>query len=494
MFKTLKPFISASIALCMATLLALTDFYFDDVPSLWIMVLWALLFTAILVMFGQSIHAEKEIHNHSSQSLANKERLSNEIKHRLWAEKTIAEVKAKSQIIDENIPVLLAYFNTDQRCSYHNRIFRRWFGLKPDQIDGKQLEEFANEEFTSSIKKHIQKVLSGETIHEERILKSTKGFPYIFTEQYIPHMDNTGKAIGFYTLHTPKAQNKVHATPKNNGQTSKPTPEHNRSNTVEKTNNESARSGIMADRIIKALKDGEFNLFCQEIIPLDPNSSIPTHYEILIRMAEEEDNLMPPGSFLPLVDQLKMMPQLDRWVAGYIVRWLVSHPQNNTSIFCLNVARDTLCDEAFIGFIQEKIQQSKIPPQSLCFEIEEIDARSNLAATISFTDKIRKLGCLVTLCSFGQSTAAMDLLKKMKVDYIKIDGGIICNILHDDEDLARAKGIKQIAQKLNIKTIAELVENDETITQLREIGIDYAQGFGITKPCPLEKLNTERNT
>jgi len=492
MFNTLKPLISASTALLMATSLVIIDFYFDDsIATLWVTTLWILLFVAIFVLLGQTLHAKKEIHNHSSQSTANKERLSNEIKHRLWAEKTITEVKAKSQIIDENIPVLLAYFNTDQRCHYHNRIFRKWFGLKPDQIDGKLLEEFSNEEFASSIKKHIQEILSGKTIHEERVLKSTKGFPYIFTEQYIPHLDNTGKAIGFYTLHTPVAHDKKHVTSKNNSQTEKTVLNDKHPSGTSKASSESPRSGITAERIIEALKGGEFNLYCQKIIPLDLDSSAPVHYEILIRMAEEENNLMPPGSFLPLVDQLKMMPQLDRWVANFIVKWLASRTQENKSVFCLNVARDTLCDKTFVEFIKNNIQQSKISAQSICFEIEESDAKSNLVATTFFTEKIRELGCLVTLCSFGQSTASMDLLKKIKVDYLKIDGGIVCNILYDDEELARAKGINQIAQKLNLKTMAELVENDETITKLRDIGIDFAQGFGIAKPHPLEKLNTK---
>ncbi len=484
----IKPLISASAALLIATSLVIIEFYFDDIATMWVTMLWVLLFTTILFMFGQALHAEKEIYNHSSQSTANKERLSNEIKHRLWAEKTTAEVKAKSQIIDENIPLLLAYFNNDQRCRYHNHLFRKWFGLKPDQIDGKLLEEFSNEEFSSSIKKHIQEIMSGKTVHEERVMRSTKGFPYIFTEQYIPHLDNNRKVIGFYTLHTPSEQDKKHIIHNNKTQKETTVQDDKSANQTAKSITDSSKSGVTASRIVKALKEGEFNLYCQKIISLDPDSSAAVHYEILIRMAEEESNLMPPGSFLPLVDQLKMMPQLDRWVINYIAKWMASHAQDGKSVFCLNVARDTLCDKSIIEFIKNRIQQFKIPAQLICFEIEESDAKSNLVATTFFTEKVRELGCLVTLCSFGQSTASMDLLKKIKVDHLKIDGGIVCNILYDDEELERAKGINQIARKLNIKTIAELVENDETIVQLRDIGIDYAQGFGIAKPHPLEKL------
>ena len=141
-------------------------------------------------MLVQLTHATKEARNYYEQLTAGKERLTNEIKHRLWAEKTTAESKAKSQFIDENIPVMLAYFNAEQRCRYHNRLYRKWFGLKPDQIDGLLLKEFAGDEFSSSILKHINDILSGKTVHEERVLKSSKGFPYIFIEQYIPHLDS----------------------------------------------------------------------------------------------------------------------------------------------------------------------------------------------------------------------------------------------------------------------------------------------------------------
>ncbi|MDR4516221.1 MAG: EAL domain-containing protein [Nitrosomonas sp.] len=492
MLNTIKPFIAASGALFMATILVIINLYFNDIALFWVAILWIFLFIAILVMFGQFVHAEKEIHNYSSQLTANKERLANEIKHRLWAEKTTAEAKVKSQIVDENFPVLLAYFNVDQRCRYHNRIFRRWFGLKPDQIDGLLLEEFANEEFSSSIKNNLEDILSGKTIYEERILKSTKGFPYIFNEQYIPHLDSKGKTIGFYTLHTPNAQDKkriVSPRKNQNDLTTKPETDRDNANAVNNTVNESSKAGITADRIAQAIKDGEFNLYCQKIIPLNSDAQSAVRYEILIRMAEEESNLMPPGSFLPLVDQFKMMPQLDRWVVNHIIKWLASHSKDNKPIFCLNVAKDTLCDKTFINFIQEKIQQSKIPANLLCFEIEELDAKSKLDETIYFSDKVRELDCLVTLCSFGQSAASINLLKKLKIDFLKIDGGIVCNMLYDDEDLVRIKGIHQIARKLNIITIAELVETEETIAKLREIGIDYAQGFGIGKPCPLDTLN-----
>ncbi|MBX3638883.1 MAG: EAL domain-containing protein [Nitrosomonas sp.] len=491
MINTIKPYFSIGTALLLATFILLSDFFFDDTVYYWVVMLWICLFSVILVMLGQFIHVNKEIKNYSEQLMSSKERLTNEIKHRLWAEKTTAENKARSQYIDENIPVMLAYFNAEQRCRYHNRLFRKWFGLKSDQIDGFLLQEFANNEFISSISKHIDAILSGKTVHEERVLKSTKGFPYIFIEQYIPHLDSKGRIVGFYTLHTPRAQEKHLAVSKKSQQI-KPATDNVVSPRMHTLSSEAcSQDTVTATQIAQAIEGGKFNIYCQKIAPVDKNTLLPDQYEILIRMVEEENNLMPPGSFLPLVDQFGLMSQLDRWVASYVIEWMAEHARKTRSIFCFNLAKDTLCDKEFITFIGQKLQETQVPAVTLCFEIEENDANLNLDDAIFFTEEIRKIGCLVTLCSFGQSMASMDLLKKMKFDYLKIDGGIVCNMLHDDEDMMRIKGINQIARRLSIKTIAELVETKETFAKLNEIGINYAQGFGIAKPCSINAIDIQ---
>lgn len=488
MINSVKSYISASVALVLATFLLLVDLFFEDTASHWVIMVWIGLLSVILIMLGQLIHANKQIRNYSEQLTASKERLTNEIKHRLWAEKTTAESKVKSQYVDENIPVMLAYFNTEQRCRYHNSLFRKWFGLTPDKIDGLLLSEFAGKEFTASISEHIDAILSGKTVHEERILKSTKGFPYIFIEQYIPHLDNKGRIAGFYTLHTPRAQEKHLVVSRKNQQAQ--TESHNLMSVSQKIpqNENDPRDSITASRIAQAIDSGKFNVYCQKIIPIDKNTLLPIQYEILIRMLEEENNLMPPGSFLPLVEQFGLMPQLDSWVADHVIEWIARHCKEERSVFCLNIARDTLRDKKFINFIEEKLQKTQLASAKLCFEIEESDAHSYSEDAIIFIEAIRKIGCLVTLCGFGQSAVSMDLLKEMKFDHLKIDGSIVCNMLHDDEDMARIKGINQIARRLSVKTIAELVETRETLAKLNEIGIHYAQGFGIARPCPLDEI------
>lgn len=495
LLSRVKPYLAICIALILAIILIADTYFINEITSHLQAAFWFSLVFAILIAMIQVAGAEKNIKNFSDQLQVSKERLGNEIKHRLWAEKTASESKIKSQFVDENMPVMLAYFNSDLRCRYHNRIFRRWFGLKPDQIDGRLLKEFSNEEFFSDIQNSIEEILAGKTVHNERVLKSTKGFPYIFTEQYLPHLDSKGKTVGFYTLHTPRAQEKNRDSSKKKLESStKPEPEKpNKILTKDNTNlppsTQASKSGITAARITQAIEGGEFNLYCQEIAPIKSSITSVSHYEILIRMHEEENNLMPPGSFLPLVDQFKMMPKLDRWIISHIAQWLSVHPKSN-SVFYVNVAKDTLSDRAFPGFIQDQLQKIKAPASNFCFEVEVSDAEANTADTLIFTQKIRELGCLVSLCSFSGNPGSLNLLDKMKVDFLKIDGSLVCNILRDEEDLDKVKTINQLAHKTEIKTIAELVESDDIIVKLQEIGVDYAQGFGVAKPHPFKDLES----
>ncbi|WP_292915896.1 EAL domain-containing protein [Nitrosomonas sp.] len=493
-----KSYIATSLALISAIILAVSSFFPTELTFSFYesAALWLLLIVAILLTIGQISRTEKNIIDCSDQLQISKDRLGNEIKHRLWAEKTASENKIKSQFIDENMPVMLAYFNTEFRCRYHNRIFRRWFSLTADQIDGKLLKEFSGEEFSAAILNNSKEILAGKTIHNERILKSTKGFPYIFTEQYLPHLDNKGKTIGFYTLHTPRAQEKSRITPKHKAEKEKlnealpaKAPDSTAKDTasIQQNDMQASSLGVSAARIAQAIEGGEFNIYCQKIAPV--NSSVASsHYEILIRMHEEESNLMPPGSFLPLVDQFKMMPKLDRWIINHILQWLSTHA-NSDYVFYLNVAKDTLSDQTFPIFIQDQINKTKTSATNICFEIEASDAESDVRNTIHFTQKVRDIGCLVSLCSVDGNAETLELLNKIRVDCLKIDGSLICNILRDEDDLAKVQAINSLAHQANIKTIAELVETDEIIEKLKEIGIDYGQGFGIGKPHPFAELD-----
>jgi EAL domain-containing protein (putative c-di-GMP-specific phosphodiesterase class I) len=474
-FNIIKPYLSASFAITAVVLLVAAVYLISGTAQHWIASLWGILITTIFVMMGQIAHATKRNESIATQLLATKERLANEIKHRLWAEKTTSESKIQSQFIDESFSVLLAYFTVAQRCRYHNRAYRNWFGLNANQIDGQFLQDFSGKEFYASLKNHMKDILAGKTSFNERTQKSAKGVTYTLTEQFIPHFDSKKKVIGFYTLYTPRVpeKNQISATTAN--QTSQP-------------NEKTTSPELTAARIVKAIEGDEFRLYYQKILSLKKNKDVHDHYEILIRMAEEENNLMPPGTFLPLVEKFKMMPRLDRWVVCYMTKWLCAHQTAPGAKFCINIAKDTLGCTDFPAFVQDQLQKNNVPSNALCFEIEESDALVNPSATSAFAKKIRQLGCSVSLCGISHNQASVNLLKKINVDLIKIDGGLVYNIPHDEKDLSKVAAINRIAQTIKIQTVAELVETEDIMVKLREVGVDFAQGFGVARPRPLKEL------
>ncbi|MDH5551938.1 MAG: EAL domain-containing protein [Nitrosomonas sp.] len=471
------------------TLLIIAIHFIDGVELEWIAGLWGTLIISIFIMISQIAQASSQITSNTKQLTTSKERLANEIKHRLWAEKSTSESKIRLQVVDENFPTLLAYFNVEQRCRYHNHTYRKWFGLNTNQIDGQFLHTFASEPFYASVKNYIKDILAGETVFHESLQKSAKGQSFVLAEQFIPHFDNKGKVIGFYTQYTPRSPEKCKvATTQNNtpnvkSDTNTPAIANNNNQTKQTSN-----SGVSASRIVQAIDDGEFSLYCQKIMPIKTDAESYEMYEILIRMAEEESNLMPPGAFLPFVEKYKMMSRLDCWVVSHMMQWLSAHKISSKSIFSVNVSKDTIKNTNFPKFVQERLQKTKIAANTICFEIEESDALSNPAETLRFAEQTRLLGCRIALCSFNHNRDSLDLLRKIKVDFIKIDGSLVWNILKDEEDLAKVVAINRIARTIKVQTIAELVETDDIIIKLRELGIDFAQGFGVARPQPLKVL------
>ena len=489
-----KPFLSATVAMVVIGLLIALDHSLIFIESHIVAGLWVTLLMSILFMITQIAHAEKTFSKQFAQLVAQKERLSSEIKHRIWAEKTSSENKAKLQIVDENFPVMLAYFNTERQCRYHNRAFRQWFGLRPEQIENRLFNEFLDKSLFSDISSAVERVLSGETIQNQHVLKLANQSICFITSHLTPHFDSAGKVIGFYILYTPRLMKKGEELLQNVKDRS--TAEHKQaqeSKTTRDSNENTAKQPTRVSidsfrRIIQAIEQNEFHLYCQKIIPAGSNQESSSYYEVLIRMAEEESNLIPPGAFLPFVEKYNLMPRLDSWVVEQVIHYLADQRADPRISFCINLARSTLIDPVFYDRVWKLLNAAGIEPQRICFEIETADVAANLLSAVQFVKKVQQSGCLVSLCSFNHDRGSFDLLKHIQADFLKIDGSLICNILRDAEDLKKVENIGKFARALKIRTIGELVETRDILEKLAKIGIDYAQGFIVGRPLPIEKI------
>lgn len=249
-------------------------------------------------------------------------------------------------------------------------------------------------------------------------------------------------------------------------------------------------------RLAQALTDDRFILYCQPIVPTYDNDKIGAHYEVLLRMMDENNQLVPPGAFIPAAERYNLMPTIDRWVIretfSIYQKYAHHNPDMQHDICCINLSGASLNDEQFLQFLHEQIDHWQIPSNVICFEITETIAIANLAKAVHFIKELKKRGCRFALDDFGSGLSSFAYLKNLPVDYLKIDGNFIVDIVDDPIDFAMVRSINEIGHVMGIRTIAEYVENNKIISKIREIGVDYLQGFAISEPMPIHKFMEQR--
>ena len=250
------------------------------------------------------------------------------------------------------------------------------------------------------------------------------------------------------------------------------------------------RQGEMrwVSRIHSALEDDRFMLYAQAIVPVENQSDQSGHYEVLIRMLDEFGELVPPGAFIPAAERFDLMPRIDRWVVRQVFN-LIKNDYEALVLggfrFAINLSGGSVNDEDTLQFITQKMSEYRIPADMISFEITETAAIANLSSATHFIRTLKKAGCSFSLDDFGSGLSSFAYLKNLPVDYLKIDGAFVRDIVDDPIDNAMVQAIHQIGQVMGLKTIAEFVETNQALDKLREIGVDYAQGYGIARPEPL---------
>jgi len=243
-----------------------------------------------------------------------------------------------------------------------------------------------------------------------------------------------------------------------------------------------------AARINNALEENRFELFRQTILPLQ-EKELGEHYELLLRMRDESGSLVAPDLFISAAERYGIMPNVDRWVVENALRWLVSEAdeRERLAMCSINLSGQSLADDKFLPFVIEQFHRSGIDATQICFEITETSAIASFAQASRFINALKELGCMFALDDFGTGLSSFGYLKHFPVDYLKIDGSFVKEILHDPIDREMVRSINEIGHLTNKKTIAEFAENEEIITMLKGMGIDYAQGYGISEPKRIER-------
>lgn len=243
-------------------------------------------------------------------------------------------------------------------------------------------------------------------------------------------------------------------------------------------------------RLQRALDEDSFVLYSQDIVPLAPDAD-GEHCEILVRLADHGE-LIGPGHFIPAAERFGLMPQLDRWVVRQALRIIAARialdhrPHQRT--YSINLSGPAVCDEGFFPFLKQQFEATGVPPQLICFEITETSAVANLERAAAFITALRGIGCRFALDDFGAGMSSFHYLKRLPVDYLKIDGGFVKGMLRDRTDRAVVETINHLGHITGMKTVAEMVETADIFALLQSIGVDYAQGYfmGIPKPFAIE--------
>lgn len=248
------------------------------------------------------------------------------------------------------------------------------------------------------------------------------------------------------------------------------------------------RQAQWVGRIREAFQENRFRLYAQLIAPLNAADQGGAHFELLLRLHDADGKLVPPMAFIPAAERYNLMVSIDQWVIESAFAALARSSGARIDTCTINLSGASLGDDRFLDFVQDCFTRFAVAPEIVCFEITETVAIANLANARRIMDVLKAVGCRFSLDDFGSGMSSFGYLKNLPVDYLKIDGAFVKDMADDPIDCAMVTAIHNIGHVMGLKTIAEFVEGKAILQSLRDLGVDYAQGFGIARPQPLEML------
>ena len=245
---------------------------------------------------------------------------------------------------------------------------------------------------------------------------------------------------------------------------------------------------LWSSRIPAALQEGHFTLYFQQIIPFGADDDLKPRCELLVRMVGEDGSIILPNKFMPAAERFRQMPDIDQWVLRNAFPLIARHAMElGLASVAINLSGQSLGQAGLLDYVKREILRSKVDPHLLTFEVTETAAIHNISLAGRFMSELKAMGCSFALDDFGSGLSSFGYLKSLPVDYIKIDGSFVRNMMKDSHDRSIVIAISQIAQTLGIRSVAECVEDQATFDALREIGVDYAQGFLLHRPEPFSQ-------
>jgi EAL domain-containing protein (putative c-di-GMP-specific phosphodiesterase class I) len=235
-----------------------------------------------------------------------------------------------------------------------------------------------------------------------------------------------------------------------------------------------------------ALDHDELQIYCQPILALAAKEARFPMAEVLVRLREEEESMLPPGDFLPVFEHYRMMTDLDCWVARKTIEWIAESRPGSIPTYCINVSSQSLEDTRLPQFMADTLARCGVKPEGLGVEIDEIDTLQRADAAERFARAVKAVGCKVVIDGFARRSVSFSSLKSLMPELVKVDGAVIRKISASSVAQLKLKAIVRVCEVAGIGIIAECVEEPSIVTQLTQMSVGYAQGFGIAVPQPIE--------
>ena len=478
--------LSLLVAGVVGGLLAVT-IYWTEFDARWLVFLGGVLFAAMLSLVSQVSKAEWLLARRRRQVEKLRGALAEEAARSRNASAAFQLADLRLRKLGEALRSIVLFVDRDQVCRFHNPAAALLLAAKGDAIDGRPLAQLFGEATYGAMQPYVEKSLAGSACSYELLWNGAR-----YAVRQLPvwnaagagHADSVCVVIvpGIRTLEepvaAPQAATRAAAlrVPAQNGEAL-----YLRAIAHELTGWDDPKA-----KLTRALNEDRFLLLQQRIQPVDLAQDDAPCFEILLRLQEEEDNLLPPGGFLPEAERLGMMEDLDRWV----VRNLITHclrrgaarPGWRAPLHFVNVSAAALRSTAFAAYVQKQIEERAFDARALGFEIAEPDLIAAREEAQRFVSMLKPFGVRFGVDAFGSAKGSFAALEGIAFDFLKIDGLIVQNLRRDPVQLARARAMVTVCRKLGMRSIAEFVEDEETTALVRRVGVDYVQGFGIARP------------
>lgn len=509
--------------LTLAVLLVFTMF-FTDFDLQWVTFLVGILFASVLSLISATWKSSFRTARRTAEAAHYKQRLSAEIQqHRSTREQLERELALHQQdrmrltkeaeayhlvvagkqaaesrlaMLKHHLEEIAVFVDRDRRCRFHTRRFAAWADMPSGSIDGLALEDALSPHDAEALRAQLLDAVDGRTGRGEFSLERHSGAAQQVLVDFLPQRDASGEVCGALLLIRERQPSSPAASAPID-QTEEIDTEHadikmiiadesGNSVYLKSLTEELSGWGNPRERILHAIRSDGFDLYAQDIVALSAHAKHQTMHELLIRMHDEERNMVPPGTFLPIAERFNLMPAIDRFVVRKAIAARAAAGSAAQAaaapLLCINLARASIEDRTFPAFVAHALAQSGLPGEVLCFEINDRDAIACLDAAERFARELKPVGCRFTLDGFGSAGVGFEHVKALPLDFLKIDGSIILQILRVPEALAKVRAVQRVCKAVGICTIAEMVESDDSLERLRAVGVDYAQGFGIARP------------